>query len=216
LEELSNIIDAVVAGDIGKTKSAVCWALDTGIPAMRIINDGLVSGLQVVGERFSTGDMFLPEMMMSAIAAKAGIEDAAAVMKTGEYKAKATIVMGTVKGDVHDIGKNLVELILRCRGFEVVDLGVDVSEEEFVNAVRYNKPNFLGMSCLLTTTMVNMKYVIAALTEAGLRDTVKVAVGGCPVNQEFASQIGADGYARDAGSAVTMLEGLLTKTIRTT
>jgi 5-methyltetrahydrofolate--homocysteine methyltransferase len=209
MEELKDIMDAVVAGNIAETKEAVRQALGKGVAPMDVIDKGMVAGLDVVGEQFAVGEMFLPEMMLSAVAAREGIAIATEGMEKGQYKPKATMVLGTVKGDLHDIGKNMVALILRSRGFEVVDLGVDVHEEQFISAVREHKPEILGMSCLMTVTMVGMKDVISALTEAGLRNTTKIIVGGCPVSQEFASQIGADYYSRDAGSTAALLERLL-------
>ncbi len=211
MEELKDIMDSVVAGNIAETKEAVRQALGKGVTPTDIIDKGMVAGLDIVGERFAAGETFLPEMMLSAIAAREGIAIATAGMGKGQYKPKATMVLGTIIGDLHDIGKNIVALILRSRGFEVIDLGVDVHEEQFISAVREHKPEILGMSCLMTTTMIKMKDVISALTEAGLRNTVKVIVGGCPVTQEFASQIGADYYAREAGSTAALLEKLLTK-----
>ena len=208
MKELQDIIDAVVAGEIARTKEAVSKALAKGIAPLDVINKGMVAGLDVVGEQFATGEMFLPEMMLSAMAAREGMSIATEGLDKGQLKPKATLVIGTVKGDLHDIGKNLVSLILRSRGFNVIDLGVDVPEEQFVNAVREHKPDILGMSCLMTTTMVGMKDVINALVEAGVRDKVKVIVGGAPVNQEFASQIGADYYSRDAGSTGTLMEAV--------
>ena len=211
MQKLEAISNAVVIGKIGETKELVSRAVEEGIDAMQIINEGLASGLEVVGARFKSGETFLAEMMMSAVAAKAGIEIATEKFKKGEYKPKATMVLGTVKGDLHDIGKNLVALVLRSRGFEVIDLGVDVREDDFIDAVKKHNPAFLGISCLMTTTMQNMKDSIDALAEAGLRDTIKVVIGGCPVNQDFASQIGADGYARNAVEAIDLVERLLVK-----
>ena len=211
MEKLQAIIDAVVSGNISETKDLVRRAVDAGVDAMQIISEGLVTGLNVVGERFEAEEMFVPELILSGITAQAGIEIATEGLEKGEYKPKAAVVLGTVKGDLHDIGKNLVGLVLRSRGFEVIDLGVNVDEEEFISAVREHKPAFLGMSCLLTMTMPDMKDVVDALTEAGLRDTVKVLVGGCPVSQDFASQIGADGYARHAAAAAGLVERLLTE-----
>ncbi len=178
---------------------------------MKILN---AAELDVVGEQFAAGQSFLPEMILSAVAAQEGIAIATEDFEKGQYKPKATMVLGTIKGDLHDIGKNLVALILRSRGFEVIDLGVDVDDEQFIMAVREHKPELLGMSCLMTATMVRMTDVINTLTKAGLRDTVKVIVGGCPLSQEFASQIGADYYNRDAVSTAALLERLLTKTER--
>ncbi len=211
MEELKDIIGAVVAGDIAETKDAVRQALSRGVTPTDVIEKGMVTGLDVVGERFANGETFLPEMMLSAIAAREGIAITTEGMEKGKYKPRATMVLGTVKGDLHDIGKNLIALVLRSRGFEVVDLGVDVHEEQFISAVREHKPEILGMSCLMTATMIGMKDVISALTEVGLRNTVKVIVGGCPVSQGFASQIGADYYSRDAGSTAALIERLLTE-----
>ena len=212
MEELKDIINAVVVGDIEEVKNAVRKALEKGVTPTDIIDKGMVSGLDIVGERFAEGKMFLPEMMLSAVAAREGIAVAMEGVEPGQYKPRATMVLGTIKGDLHDIGKNLVALVLRSRGIDVVDLGVDVSEEQFVNAVREYKPQILGMSCLMTTTMQDMNGVINSLTEAGLRNTVKVIVGGCPVSQEFASRIGADYFGRDAGSTAAILEKILAET----
>ena len=211
MEKLKDILDAVVSGNIGETKNAVRQALDQGTSPMDVISKGLVAGLDVVGEQFASGEKFLPEMMLSAMAAREGIDIAKARIEKGQYKPKATVILGTVKGDLHDIGKNLVALILRSRGFEVVDLGIDVHEEQFISAVREHQPEILGMSSLLTTTMIGMKDVINALIEAGLKDKVKVIVGGAPVNQEFAFQIGADYYSHDAGTTAVLLEKVLTE-----
>lgn len=216
MEELKGIMDAVVAGNIGGTKDAVSQALHTGVTQMDIMDKGIVAGLDVVGEQFAAGKTFLPEMMLSAVAAREGIAIATESMEKGQYKPRATMVLGTVKGDLHDIGKNLVALVLRSRGLGVVDLGVDVNEEQFISAVREHKPEILGLSCLMTTTMMGMKDVISALTKAGLRNTVKIIVGGCPVSQEFASQIGADYYAREAGSTAALLEKLLKTVLKRT
>lgn len=209
MQELRDIMDAIVAGNMAEAKHAVRQALGKGLAPMDIINKGIVAGLDLVGERFATGEMYLPEMMLSAIVSRECIAIATKGVEKGKHKPKATMVLGTVKGDLHDIGKNLVALILRSRGFEVIDLGFDVDEEQFINAVRKYKPEILGMSCLLTTTMEGMKDVIDALTKSGLRDTVKIIVGGCPVTQEFASKIGADYYGRDAGSAAILIEKAL-------
>ena len=210
--EIKDIMGAVMAGNIAETKDAVRLALGKGVTPMDIIDKGMVAGLDIIGERFAAGETFLPEMMLSAITAREGIAIATEGLEKGQYKPKATMVLGTVKGDLHDIGKNLITLILRSRGFEVIDLGVDIHKEQFISAIREHKPEILGMSCLMTATMIGMKDVISALKETGLRNTVKVIVGGCPVSPEFASQIGADYYSRDAGSTAVLLEKLLTET----
>ena len=211
MKEFQGIIDAVAAGNIKKTRDLVRQAISEGINYLSIVNEGLTEGLKVVGGRFKVGELFLPEMMLSAIAARAGIEAATENLEVGEYQPKGTIVMGTVKGDLHDLGKNLVALFLKARGLKVIDLGVDVHEEEFVSAVRVHKPELLGLSCLMTTTMKGMTETMEALVEAGLRDSVKVIVGGCPVNEDFACQIGANGYGRDAAMAADLVESLLSK-----
>jgi 5-methyltetrahydrofolate--homocysteine methyltransferase len=205
---MQKIQDAVVAGNRKETEDLVRQAISEGTGTMQIINEGLAVGLKLIGDRFKTGDAFLPEMILSAIAAKAGIEVATKDLTT-EVSTKGTMVLGTVKGDLHDIGKNLLALVLMARGFKVVDLGVDVTGEEFLSAVKEHKPEFLGLSCLMTTTMAGMEGTIDTLTKAGLRDTVKVLIGGCPVTPDFATQIGADGCARDAASAADLMESLL-------
>jgi 5-methyltetrahydrofolate--homocysteine methyltransferase len=209
LEDLVKIVDAVIDGDIDATKSEVKLAIERGIDPVEVINRGMIAGLDVVGERFASGQMFLPEMMLSAVAAREGIAVATEGLESGKYRPKATMVIGSVKGDLHDIGKNLVALFLKSKGFDVIDLGIDVGTEQFLEAVKEHRPEILGMSCLMTTTMASMKDVINALTEAGLRSDVKVIVGGCPVSQEFADEIGADYYGRDAGSTATILERML-------
>lgn len=211
MEDLIGIMDEIVAGNIAETKEAVRQAVGRGIAPMDIIDRGIVPGLDLVGEQFAAEEVFLPEILLSSIAAREGTAIAMEGMEKGQYKPKATMVLGTVKGDIHNIGKDILATILRSRGFEVLDLGVDVHEEQFISAVREHNPDMLGISCLMTATMMGMKDVISALTEAGLRDTVKVIVGGCPVSQEFASEIGADYYSRNAASAVALLEEIVTE-----
>lgn len=211
MEDLVDLVDAVVAGNIAETKEAVRRAMDRGIAPLDIIEKGIVPGLDLIGKQFAAEEVFLPEILLSSIAAREGNAIAMEGMDEGQYTPKASMVLGTVKGDIHNIGKDILATILRSRGFAVVDLGVDVHEEEFVNAVREHRPDILGMSCLMTATMMNMKGVISALTEAGLRDSVKVIVGGCPVSQAFASEIGADYYSRNAGLAVDLLEEVVSE-----
>lgn len=210
MTELVGLIEAVVGGDIEATKKLVKHLLDEGFVPIDIIDKGIVVALNIVGERYTTGEFFLPEMILSAVTAREGIDIATAGMKPGQYKPKATMIIGTVKGDLHDIGKNIVALLLRTYGFEVIDLGVDVEDEKFIEAVKEHKAQILGLSCLMTTTMAGMKDVMTALTRAGLREKVKVIIGGCPVTSEFASIIGADYFCRDAGSAAAVLEQALT------
>ena len=204
---MQKIKDDVIAGNRKETENLVLQAISENVDPIQVINEGLAAGLKLIGDRFKDGEAFLPEMMLSAMAAKTGIDIATKDM-AASISNKGTIVIGTVKGDLHDIGKNLVALILRASGFKVVDLGVDVSEEEFINAIREHKPDFLGLSCLMTTTMVGMGKTIDSLIAEGLRKDVRVIVGGCAVTEDIASQIGADGYARNAASAASLLESL--------
>ena len=208
MKELQDIIDAVVGGDIAATKEAVGSALDKDIAALEVINKGMVAGLDVVGERFAAGEMFLPEMMLSAVAVRESMPIATEGMDRDQLKAKAKVVIGSVKGDLHDIGKNLVAMMLEGAGFEVLDLGVDVSAEAFVQAAGEGA-QVIGLSALLTTTMSSMEGVVKALQASEVREGVKVIVGGAPVTEEYARKIGADAYAPDASSAARAVRQLL-------
>lgn len=205
----SEICNAVVSGDEAKVKELTQKLLDTGSNPLDIINKGLIAGMDIVGPRFKNGEMFVPEVLMAAKAMGSGIEIVKSAMAEDEMPTTGTLVIGTVEGDLHDIGKNLVAMMVESTGFKVIDLGIDLSAEVFVNAVKEHKPDILGMSALLTTTMPNMKDVINALEEAGLKDKVKVIIGGAPITQSFADEIGADGYAPDAASAVELCKKLL-------
>lgn len=204
---LKDIINAVANGNIDETRDLTRQALDEGIAPMTVINEGLVAGLKLVGEQFENGTSFLPELLLSAIAGKAGIELVTEDLRKSNYTPKGTMVLGTVAGDVHDIGKDLVATILESNGYNVVNLGVDVSPEKFVTAIKDYKPEFLGMSCLISTCMPAMKTTIDAVVDAGLRNGLRIVIGGAPVTQEYASQIGADGYALDAYKGVKLLDG---------
>jgi 5-methyltetrahydrofolate--homocysteine methyltransferase len=177
--------------------------------AQEILNDGLIAGMDEVGKDFRAGDLFIPEVLMSAKAMHAGMAVLRPLLAESGALSPAKIVIGTVTGDLHDIGKNLVGMMLEGAGFEIIDLGTDVSPEKFVEAVRAEGADLVGMSALLTTTMPSMKATIEALTEAGLRDRVKVIVGGAPVTASFAEEIGADAYAPDAASAVDTARSLV-------
>ncbi len=167
--------------------------------------------MNVVGEKFKKNEMYIPEVILAARCMKSSMEMLKPILAVKNVKGLGTIVIGTVRGDLHDIGKNLVTMMLEGAGFEVVDLGVDVPEERFLEMVKERQPNILGLSALLTTTLPAMKEVIKTLEGSGLRDKVKVMVGGAPVTEEFAARIGADGYARDAGSAVDKAKELLSR-----
>ena len=206
LEELKR---AVLSGDDERAAELTKKALEEGIEPGKVLNEALIPAMEIVGREYEEGERYVPEMLISAEAMKAAMEVLRPrLMETG-VRLKGKVVIGTVEGDLHDIGKNLVAMMLEGAGFEVIDLGVEVTAERFIQAVREHKPDVLGMSALLTTTMIHMPEVIEALKEAGLREEVKVIVGGAPVTQEYAEKIGADGYAPDAASAVAVVKKLL-------
>jgi 5-methyltetrahydrofolate--homocysteine methyltransferase len=194
-EKLSTV---VLEGDSDASPGLVQKALDEGLSAFDILQNGLVVGMGEVGARFKRGDMFVPEVLMSAEAMHAGMDVLRPLLSEAEGEMMGKIVLGTVKGDLHDIGKNLVGMMCEGAGFEVVNLGFNVEPEEFVAAIKEHQPDVVGMSALLTTTMRAMGYTIKAIEEAGLRDQVKIIVGGAPVDAEFAERIGADGYGSNA------------------
>jgi 5-methyltetrahydrofolate--homocysteine methyltransferase len=194
---------------VGKVEEETKKLLGKGENPLQIINEGLIAGINEVGARFKTGNLYVPEMMMSAQAMKAGVELVKPNLNGGEMPTLGKVVIGTVKGDLHDIGKNLVLMMLESSGFHMVDLGVDVSTEQFVAAVKQHQPQFVAMSALLTTTMPTMKEVISALEQQNLRPSVKVVIGGAPISQAYADDIGADGFASDAGAAADLCKELL-------
>lgn len=196
------LVEAVIKGDINVVESEVNKALSEGAEARSILTKGLIGGMSIVGERFKAGDMFLPEVLMCASAMHKGLDIVKPLLAKSGQKAMRRVVMGTVAGDIHDIGKRIVSFLLEGSGFEVIDLGVNVPNESFVQAVEEHNPDILGMSALLTTTMPNMGKVIEVLREKRLRDKVKIIVGGASVTEQFAESIGADGYAPEAGSAL--------------
>jgi len=204
MTDYSDIITALVAGDAEKVCSLVQTEVDNGSRASEILSTGLISGMDIVGDKMQSGDMFIPEVLMSAMAMGKAVEILKPLLGEDEASSAGHIVVGTVKGDLHDIGKNLVSMMVGSTGFEVTDLGVDVSPEDFVKAVQEKNATIVALSALLTTTMPMMKKTIDALRESGLSDQVKIMVGGAPVTQSFADEIGADGYAADAGSAAKL------------
>jgi 5-methyltetrahydrofolate--homocysteine methyltransferase len=201
-DNMKQMQDDLYHGRIDKVESATRQALEGGMPAQEILNRGLIAGMDVVGRDFKNGDLFIPEVLMAARAMHAGLEVLRPSLAASGVSTLGKVVIGTVAGDLHDIGKNLVSMMLQGAGFEIVDLGTDVSPERFVEAVRSEGANLVGMSALLTTTMPKMKTTIEALAEAGLSDQVSVLVGGAPVTASYAEQIGADAYAGDAVGAV--------------
>ncbi|MGM0420469.1 MAG: corrinoid protein [Bacillota bacterium] len=201
MADFEKISDGVIKGEVEKVKELVQEAIDEGLEPKEIINQGLISGMNVVGKRFKAGDMFVPEVLLSAKAMKGGMELVKPLLVEGEMPEAGKVVLGTVAGDLHDIGKNLVAMMMESGGLDVINLGTDVKAAEFAEAVREHEPDVLGMSALLTTTMLEMRDTIEVLKEEGLRDDVKIIVGGAPVTKEFADEIGADGWAPDAASA---------------
>ncbi len=196
------LVEAVIKGDLEAAESQTRKAVDEGNDARNILVNGLIAGMDVVGKRFKSGEMFLPEIMISGAAMHKGLDILKPLLAKSNQQEEITIAMGTVEGDIHDIGKKIVCFLLVGNGFNVIDLGVDVKPDSFASAVEEYNPAILGMSALLTTTMPSMEHTINLLKEKGLREGVKIMVGGAPVNEEFAKSIGADGYAPEAGSAV--------------
>ncbi len=206
---LTEVIEATLAGDQGKVSALTKQAIDEGIEPDRIIQEGLIAAMVVVGKEFGEGKIYIPEMLIAARAMKSGLEVVKPFLVGGKMKSIAKVVLGTVKGDLHDIGKNLVGMMLEGFGVEVIDLGVDVSPEKFVEALKTHQPQFVCMSALLTTTMTSMEVTIKALEESGLRQNVKVLVGGAPVTQAFANEIGADGFGSSASEAMDLIKEAL-------
>jgi len=203
------IASNVEQGYSEKTKKAVERALAEGCPPNDILHRGLITGMNAVAQRFKSGQMFLPEVLAVAGAMKAGMTFVKPLLAGTKHSSFGKVVIGTVRGDMHDIGKNLVAIMLEGAGFEVIDLGTDVRADKFVEAVERERPAIVGMSALLTTTMLHMKGVIEALEQKNLRGDVKIIVGGAPISNNFANEIKADGYARDAGSAADLVRSLL-------
>ena len=201
--------EAVLGGNLKEIKKLTQAALDGGSSAQQVLDLGLLPGMDEVGKRFKVGAMFIPEVLLSAKTMAAAMDVLKPLLAMGEGSGRGTVVIGTVQGDLHNIGKNLVAMMLEGAGFNVVDLGIDVKPQAFLDAVKQHKPKLLGMSALLTTTMPRMDETIRALEEAGIRSQVKVMVGGAPVTQDFVARIGADAYAANAGSAVDVAKTLV-------
>jgi 5-methyltetrahydrofolate--homocysteine methyltransferase len=206
---VGQIYNDVIEGKKSDVESGVEYALGNGVSPADILEQGLISAMEEVGKRFESGEFFVPEMLIAARAMNAGLALLKPKLVESDIQARGKVVIGTVKGDLHDIGKNLVTMMLEGAGFEVVDIGADVSPEKFVEAVRAEKPNLVGLSALLTTTMQNMQATIEALKMAGVRDQVKVIIGGAPLTEAYAKSIGADGYAPDASQAVSLVKNLV-------
>jgi 5-methyltetrahydrofolate--homocysteine methyltransferase len=201
---LEQVSSAVIEGNLDDVVDLTEDALDDGLSAQEILDNGLMAGMDYVGVEFKAGNMFVPEVLRSARAMQNSMEILKPLLAEAGAKMAGKVLLGTVKGDLHDIGKNLVGMMCEGAGFEVKDLGKDIAPEVFVEAVKEFEPDVLGMSALLTTTMRSMEHTVKALEEAGLRDKVKVMIGGAPVTQAFSDQIGADGYASNAASAADL------------
>ena len=208
MAELSELSKAILEGDLNAAKSLTQKLLDQGVKPGKIVNDGLIVGMNEVGRLFKANEYFVPEVLISARAMKGAMELVRPLLAVGEGMTMGKVVIGTVQGDLHDIGKNLVGMMLEGAGFEIIDLQTDVSPAKFVDAVKQHKPSIVAMSALLTTTMTAMKSTIEALKEAGVRENVKVMVGGAPVTDRFAKESGADGYAPEAASASEVAKSL--------
>jgi len=203
------IKQAIIDGNAATVNALTQALLATGTPAKEILEGALLPGMEVVGERMRRGDCFIPEVLLSARTMQGALDILRPHMLAGESTSAGTVVLGTVEGDLHDIGKNLVGMMLQGAGFEVVNLGTGVTAAQFVAAVKEHAPQIVGMSALLTTTLPHMAETLAALKEAGLRDSVKVMVGGAPVTQVWADEVGADGYGANAGMAVERAKTLV-------
>ncbi|MGQ9471964.1 MAG: corrinoid protein [Candidatus Aminicenantales bacterium] len=209
MTNFQEISEALVAGNSKKIKELVDGALKEGISAKEILDKALVPGMMVVGKKFKNGEYFIPEVLVAARAMDAGIDLLRPFFNQNEIKYIGKVIIGTVSGDIHDIGKNLVAMMLKGAGFQVIDLGVNVPPEKFVEKAKSENAEIVAMSALLTTTMVAMKDTIYSLKKSGIRNEVKVMIGGAPVTQKYADEIGADGYAPDAATAVEKAKELL-------
>jgi len=210
MENILEVIhQGVMEGDMALTQKKVQEAIDAGVEPGVILQDSLISAMAEVGKLFEEGEYFVPEMLIAARAMKAGLALLRPLLVAADVKPAGKVAFGTVKGDLHDIGKNLVCMMLEGAGFEIIDLGVDVPAEKFIDAIVNQGVDIVGMSALLTTTMPNIKGSVEAIKEAGVRDKVKIMIGGAPVTDAYAKEIGADGYAADASRAVTLAKALV-------
>jgi 5-methyltetrahydrofolate--homocysteine methyltransferase len=210
MDILKQMAEALYNGDAGKVGELTKAAIGSGMSAAQVLNGGLIEGMNAVGKDFRDGILYVPEVLIAARAMQSGMTILKPLLAAADIQPIGRFAIGTVKGDLHDIGKNLVSMMMEGAGFEVVNLGTDVPADKFVQAVK-DGATVLGMSALLTTTMVEMKGIIEALEEAGVRGKVKVIIGGAPVTQKFSDEIGADGYAANASAAVEKTKALLGK-----
>ena len=209
MAKYQELADAILRGDNIKSKEVTQDLVDKKIPAGEILSEGLIAGMSVVGKKFKANEMYIPEVLIAARAMHAAMDILKPLLAQTGAPTKGIAIIGTVQGDLHDIGKNLVSMMLEGAGFTVVDIGVDIPAEKFVEAAKENKADIIGLSALLTTTMPAMKEIIDAVRKDPATKNVKVIIGGAPLTQEYADSIGADGYAADASSAVDISENLL-------
>ncbi len=207
--QLETIKEAIIGGKYKDIEELVRSALDDQVLPDAIVNDAMIPGMDVVGRKFSNNEIFVPEMLVAAVTMNKGLDILKPILKQSGSKSKGTIVMCTVKGDLHDIGKNLVIMMLEGAGFEVIDVGVDTSVDKLIDTVKEIKPDVLGLSALLTTTLPEMAKVIQSLEANGMRGEVKVMIGGAPVDAAYSEKIGADGYGKDAAQAVEVARRLI-------
>ena len=213
MSKVQEIAAAVENGKVKIVAGLVEEALAEGVPATEILNDGMIAAMGVVGEKFKNNEIFVPEMLIAARAMKKGVEVLTPQLKAAGSEPIGRLIIGTVAGDLHDIGKNLVAMMIEGAGFEVIDLGVDVPADKFIECMKENPDvKIVALSALLTTTMPALKDTVDAIVASGLRDTVKIMIGGAPVTQAFADEIGADGYSEDAASAAALAKKLLEET----
>lgn len=208
---MNELKECVVNFDVDGIRRVCEDALAAGVPPYKLITDGMAKGMDIVGQKYEAGEYFLPELIMAGETMKNGMEVLKPYLKEGEVKKVGKVVIGTVKGDLHDIGKNIVSTLLSAAGFDVIDLGVDVSADQFIDAVRVHRPHILAMSALLTVTAPNMQDVIRKLKEKGLRGDIKVIVGGAPLTEDYAKKVGADAYAPDAMVGVNICKEWMSK-----
>ena len=206
---LNEVTEAIINGKHKEIEGMVSRLIEDGVELKQLIDEGMITAMDVVGEKFASSEIFVPEMLVSALTMQKGLDLIKPLLKGEETESKGTIAMCTVKGDIHDIGKNLVNMMLEGAGFKIIDLGVDFSVDQLIERVSDIKPDILGLSALLTTSMPQMKNVIDALDTQGLRETIKVMVEGAPVDKKFADAIGADGYGADAAEAVKLARTLV-------
>jgi 5-methyltetrahydrofolate--homocysteine methyltransferase len=207
-QDYSDITRAIIAGNMAGIGDLIKGALEAGSDAGDILHIGMIPAMETVGELFERGEYYVPEMLIAARAMQAGLDVLRPQLQSSGVKSAGKVIIGTVQGDLHDIGKNLVGLMLEGAGYEIINLGSDVSPEAFLSAAKENPGSLLAMSALLTTTMTSMKTTIQALEQAGVRDQVKVIIGGAPITSEYVEEIGADGYAEDASQAVKLAKSI--------